>query len=316
MRYLQESRERAAAMIRAEVQRERQDTARKMRHYYLSCLQELLEDGGRGTGAEKKILNAASRLAAMAKVLETPVKNRSGNVYALTSGETNLPKAFGPVQKPALDQGRLQELSHNRPQEEVHRERPGDLTQRLMTTVRTTSVCSKPSGTTQDDCDSPKTSRQKPSPSHVNSSSVKSKSRDLFLQNSFLEEPPVREEKRVTDWSLSSNDSEFNVQIPRLFLSGRKVEQVKPFSVPGASDFDFGGFGGLTPDTSDLTVYNEIAKKTQNADGTTRTLTRQPTPGSESSKQSNVCPQQLFTELRHRQQDSGFESPFYQQKSQ
>uniref|UniRef100_A0A3Q3QF28 CEP152 CEP63 binding coiled coil domain-containing protein n=1 Tax=Monopterus albus TaxID=43700 RepID=A0A3Q3QF28_MONAL len=70
MRYLQESRERAAEMIRIEVQRERQHTARKMRHYYLTCLQELLEDSGKTT-AEKKIMNAARKLAAMAKVLET-----------------------------------------------------------------------------------------------------------------------------------------------------------------------------------------------------------------------------------------------------
>lgn len=76
LRYLQESRERAAEMIRTEVQRERQDTARKMRRYYLTCLQELLEDGGKSTGAEKKIMNAASKLAAMAKVLETPVKSK------------------------------------------------------------------------------------------------------------------------------------------------------------------------------------------------------------------------------------------------
>lgn len=50
MVYLQESRERAAEVIQVEVQRERRDTARKMRHYYLSCLQELLEDGGTSAG--------------------------------------------------------------------------------------------------------------------------------------------------------------------------------------------------------------------------------------------------------------------------
>lgn len=112
--YLQESRERAAAMLRAEVQRERQDTARKMRHYYLTCLQELLEDGGKNAGqeamivlkscacfimaphadccdvsvlcrAEKKIMNAASKLAAMAKVLETPIKSKSVKNLGLPS---------------------------------------------------------------------------------------------------------------------------------------------------------------------------------------------------------------------------------------
>ncbi|XP_051548227.1 centrosomal protein of 152 kDa-like isoform X3 [Myxocyprinus asiaticus] len=76
LRYLQESKERAAELIRAEVLRERQDTARRMRRYYLTCLQELLEDGCQTTGAEKKIINAASKLAAMAKVLETPVSKR------------------------------------------------------------------------------------------------------------------------------------------------------------------------------------------------------------------------------------------------
>ncbi|CAG05544.1 unnamed protein product, partial [Tetraodon nigroviridis] len=76
MLYLQESRERAAEMIRLEVQRERRDTARKMRYYYLSCLQELLQDGGQTTGAESKIMSTASKLAAMAKVLETPVKGK------------------------------------------------------------------------------------------------------------------------------------------------------------------------------------------------------------------------------------------------
>uniref|UniRef100_A0A4W5QKG3 CEP152 CEP63 binding coiled coil domain-containing protein n=1 Tax=Hucho hucho TaxID=62062 RepID=A0A4W5QKG3_9TELE len=50
LRYLKESKERAAEMIRVEVLRERQDTARKMRRYYLTCLQELLEDGGQATG--------------------------------------------------------------------------------------------------------------------------------------------------------------------------------------------------------------------------------------------------------------------------
>lgn len=53
LRYLQESKERAAELIRTEVLRERQDTARRMRRYYLTCLQELLEDGGQATGYEE-----------------------------------------------------------------------------------------------------------------------------------------------------------------------------------------------------------------------------------------------------------------------
>ncbi|MGH0118999.1 UNVERIFIED_CONTAM: hypothetical protein FKN15_003548, partial [Acipenser sinensis] len=86
LRYIQESKVRAAEMIRVEVLRERQETARKMRTYYLTCLQQLLEDGGKKEGAEKKIMNAASKLAAMAKVLETPAHNRKCNRKDVVTG--------------------------------------------------------------------------------------------------------------------------------------------------------------------------------------------------------------------------------------
>ncbi|NXY47329.1 CE152 protein, partial [Ceuthmochares aereus] len=71
--YIRESKERAAEMIKAEVLRERQETARKMRKYYLTCLQQLLTDNEKYEGAEKKIMSAASKLATMAKGLETPL---------------------------------------------------------------------------------------------------------------------------------------------------------------------------------------------------------------------------------------------------
>ncbi|XP_078283466.1 centrosomal protein of 152 kDa isoform X3 [Rhinoraja longicauda] len=74
--YIQESKVRAAEMIRTEVFRERQQTARKMRKYYLTCLHQLLIDGGKNEGADKRIMNAASKLAAMAKAIETPLQNR------------------------------------------------------------------------------------------------------------------------------------------------------------------------------------------------------------------------------------------------
>nr|XP_012297810.1 centrosomal protein of 152 kDa isoform X6 [Aotus nancymaae] len=76
LRYIQESKERAAEMVKAEVLRERQETARKMRKYYLVCLQQILQDDGK-EGAEKKIMNAASKLATMAKLLETPISSKS-----------------------------------------------------------------------------------------------------------------------------------------------------------------------------------------------------------------------------------------------
>ncbi|XP_036910483.1 centrosomal protein of 152 kDa isoform X2 [Sturnira hondurensis] len=77
LHYIRESKERAAEMVKAEVLRERQETTRKMRKYYLTCLQQILQDNGKQEGAEKKIMNAASKLATMAKLLETPVPNRS-----------------------------------------------------------------------------------------------------------------------------------------------------------------------------------------------------------------------------------------------
>ncbi|XP_006895387.1 PREDICTED: centrosomal protein of 152 kDa [Elephantulus edwardii] len=75
--YIQESKERAAEMVKAEVLRERQETARKMRKYYLICLQQILQDNGKQEGADKKIMNTASKLATMAKLLETPVSKRT-----------------------------------------------------------------------------------------------------------------------------------------------------------------------------------------------------------------------------------------------
>ncbi|KAL0968675.1 hypothetical protein UPYG_G00270060 [Umbra pygmaea] len=137
LRYLQESKERAAEMIRVEVLRERQDTARKMRRYYLTCLQELLEDGGRATGAEKKIINAASKLAAMAKVLETPTKrnvlrHRSpgsssqtqtpadrhpGNATGSGPGEAHQSPATGDAKTPRTSRGERRTLKTKVPSE-------------------------------------------------------------------------------------------------------------------------------------------------------------------------------------------------------
>uniref|UniRef100_A0A7N6BEV3 CEP152 CEP63 binding coiled coil domain-containing protein n=1 Tax=Anabas testudineus TaxID=64144 RepID=A0A7N6BEV3_ANATE len=294
LRYLQESRERAAEMIRMEVQRERQDTARKMRRYYLTCLQELLEDGGKTTGAEKKIMNAASKLAAMAKVLETPIKSKSGKNYSLPTD------CSIPVSTASADAGM-------KPQTSVH------------THLRSQKPLQKISPPSQVD---------------VFSVSVRSKSRELHLPGGFhnsvdnhldseqqgkyflTQEAPVRDEKQ-TDWSMTNSD--FSFQVPRLSYSGRKVEPVKPFSVSAALTSDFGDFGGLTPNVSDLTVYNEIAKKTPHADtldfpSAKMSGEREPTPGSEGEKQQAVCSRPLFSELRQRQQDSGFDSPFYQQK--
>ncbi|XP_055991348.1 centrosomal protein of 152 kDa [Sorex fumeus] len=82
LRYIQESRERAAEMVKAEVLRERQETSRKMRKYYLICLQQILHDNGKQEGAEKKIMNAASKLVTMAKLLETPTSKTAENAVS------------------------------------------------------------------------------------------------------------------------------------------------------------------------------------------------------------------------------------------
>lgn len=50
LRYIQESKERAAEMVKAEVLRERQKLRPKMRKYYLICLQQILQDDGRKKG--------------------------------------------------------------------------------------------------------------------------------------------------------------------------------------------------------------------------------------------------------------------------
>ncbi|XP_019124783.2 centrosomal protein of 152 kDa [Larimichthys crocea] len=351
LRYLQESRERAAEMIRMEVQRERQDTARKMRHYYLTCLQELLEDGGKTTGAEKKIMNAASKLAAMAKVLETPIKSKSGKNYSL---QTDCPLGRNAGFSKKLST--LTELPDIRPEDRSHREKiNADSEQKQSAAARTKPLShqdnaasgkeeapvdagQKPQTAASTHLRSNKPSQQMATPSQVDfvSGSVRSKNREMYLQGAdfskadnrrqtdaerqnkpfLIQEAPVREEKR-TDWSMSSSDSDTGFQVSRFSYSGRKVEPVKPFSVSAASASDSGEFGGLTPDVSDMTVYNEIAKttpRTQTLNYAQRSTHREPTPGSEAEQQRGVCSRPLFSELRQRQQDSGFDSPFYQQK--
>ncbi|XP_045893647.1 centrosomal protein of 152 kDa isoform X2 [Micropterus dolomieu] len=345
LRYLQESRERAAEMIRVEVQRERQDTVRKMRRYYLTCLQEILEDGGKTTGAEKKIMNAASKLAAMAKVLETPIKSKSGKNYSL---QTDCPP--GRHAGFTKNLSTLTELPDIRPEEGPHREKTcTDSEQKSTAEARTKPLsyqdisatgkeeASMDAGLKHQTATYTHLRSYKPqemaSPSQVDfvSSSVRSKSRELYLQGVdncldsgrqskpfLIQEAPVRDEKR-TDWSMTSSDSDTGLQVSTLSYLGKKVEPVKPFSVSAASASDLAEFGDLTPDVSDMTVYNEIAKKTPH----TQTLNfhhakmsthREPTPGSEGEKQHGVYSRPLFSELRQRQQDSGFDSPFYQQK--
>ncbi|KAM9854796.1 centrosomal protein of 152 kDa [Aulostomus maculatus] len=332
--YLQESRERAAEAIRVEVQKERQDTARKMRHYYLTCLQELLEDGGKTTGAEKKIMNAASKLAAMAKVLETPVKSKSQKNYSLPSFTPGRTAGFLKDTSPT-------DLLDVRPEERAQGEKtPAGFEQKPTSAVRAKPLIHQdisPSvlGASADAGTKPSDSQgasQQSSSSCL--ASVRGKSRELYLQGGesvsadnilnsvrqrkpFLtHEVPVRDDKR-TDWSMTSSDSDMSFKVPRLSHSGRKVEPVKPFSVSAASSSDFRDFGSFTPDTSNVTIYNEIASKTPHSQTSTfpkakMSTHREPTPGSEGDKLHGVCTRPQFSDLRQRQQDSGFDSPFNQ----
>ncbi|XP_033022854.1 centrosomal protein of 152 kDa isoform X5 [Lacerta agilis] len=99
LRYIHESKERAAEIIKAEVLRERQETARKMRKYYLICLQQLLIDDGKHDGPEKKIICAAGKLATMANILETPVRNASQSKVTHSAQPQNS-KLLSEVEKP------------------------------------------------------------------------------------------------------------------------------------------------------------------------------------------------------------------------
>ncbi|XP_061772893.1 centrosomal protein of 152 kDa isoform X2 [Nerophis ophidion] len=284
--YLQESRERAAEMIRTEVQRERQDTARKMRRYYLTCLHELLEDGGKTTGAENKIMNAASKLAAMAKVLETPIKNKSGNKHSLPASKTHF-------MNPSA------QLCDRRPKEKT-------LDLEHQTTLTRTKLVS------QQERNAPADAHVYPHKAPQVSSSgfapLGSKSRVVYLQGGEPDnqlEVPVRDEKRSI-WGLSSYDSD-SLHIPPL-----------SYSVSTGDASVLGEFGALTPVASDMTVYKKIAQKTPQtqtfASNAQMSSHREPTPGSEGEKQHGVCTRPLFSELRQRQQDSGFDSPFSQPK--
>lgn len=113
------------------------------------------------------------------------------------------------------------------------------------------------------------------------------------LNSPFLgQEAPVRDEKGA-GWSSDTGLS----RPPR-----RKEGPVTPFSVCDTEEF-----GRLSPDFSDVTLYNDIAQKSPGVQRKAASR-REPTPGSEG------CSGPLFSELRQHHQDSGFASPFYLQK--
>ncbi|XP_029392727.1 centrosomal protein of 152 kDa isoform X2 [Mus pahari] len=112
LRYIQESKGRAAEMVKAEVLRERQETARKMRNYYLSCLQQILQDNGKEDGAEKKIMSAASKLATMAELLGT-IAESDCRVRCTQAGHSALPLASEMLMD--VERSERSDVNHNIP---------------------------------------------------------------------------------------------------------------------------------------------------------------------------------------------------------
>ncbi|KAK2867413.1 hypothetical protein Q8A67_025530 [Cirrhinus molitorella] len=321
LRYLQESKERAAELIRTEVLRERQDTARRMRRYYLTCLQELLEDGGQTTGAEKKIINAASKLAAMAKVLETPVSKRK------LSRTQNLPGGSDKMDietsgSPAKVLGA--EAFKDGKDKRIHQ------IYNLMDT-NYTSVTSKQKGVKskaiEPDSLKPKetftvgqvtqkrTHFAHNSVARTPNVTLRKQSREMFMESFesgrtepssaqpfLIEEAPVRDDGQ-SDWSLTSNGSNF---INNIHLTSSYPEPGKPFSVNGGLDF-----GSSIGDNSDVTIYKEIVQPLSYSKPDDRRTNkhREPISGSEGHGVRKKCPKSLFSDLKVRQQDSGFDSP-------
>ncbi|XDV52723.1 hypothetical protein PO909_021400 [Leuciscus waleckii] len=339
LRYLQESKERAAELIRTEVLRERQDTARRMRRYYLTCLQELLDDGGQAAGAEKKIINAASKLAAMAKVLETPLAKRKLSRTQNSQGGSDKTDIGSPAKV-------LGAVIHGAEAHEDGKDKriyqiycPTD-TNYASVTAKQTGL--KPKGFEPDSLKSavicgskdPLTVGQVTQKhthfydSVFNSDvrtpniTLRKQSREMFMegfesgraepssavQSFLIEEAPVRDDGQ-SDWSLTSNGSNF---MNNIHLTSSYPEPGKPFSLNGPSlgGLDFGSSIG----DSDVTLYKEIvqppsySKPSVCVDRRTNKH-REPIPGSEGHGVWKMRPKSLFSELKVRQQDSGFDSP-------
>ncbi|XP_077067282.1 centrosomal protein of 152 kDa isoform X2 [Siphateles boraxobius] len=339
LRYLQESKERAAELIRTEVQRERQDTARRMRRYYLTCLQELLDDGGQAAGAEKKIINAASKLAAMAKVLETPVSKRKLSRTQNSQGGSDKTDIGSPAKVLGAALHRAEALKDDK-DKRIHQ--IYCLTDTNYTSMTAKQTAIKPKGFEPDSLKSAVICGSKDpltvglvtrKHTHFHDSvfnsdvttpniTLRKQSREMFMEGfesgraeppagkSFLiEEAPVRDDGQ-SDWSLTSNGSNF---INNILLTSSYPEPGKPFSLNGPS---LGGldFGSSIGDNSDVTIYKEIvqppsySKPSVCVDRRTNKH-REPIPGSEGHSVWKMRPKSLFSELKVRQQDSGFDSP-------
>lgn len=128
-------------------------------------------------------------------------------------------------------------------------------------------------------------------------------------QSFLIEEAPVRDDGQ-SDWSLTSNGSNF---MNHIHLTSSYPEPGKPFSINGPS---LGGsdFGSSIGDNVDVTIYKEIVQPESYSKPSTcvdrRTnKRREPIPGSEGHGFWKMHPKSIFSEMKVRQQDSGFDSP-------
>ncbi|XP_073687907.1 centrosomal protein of 152 kDa [Garra rufa] len=310
LRYLQESKERAAELIKTEVLRERQDTARRMRRYYLTCLQELLEDGGQTTGAEKKIINAASKLAAMAKVLETPVaKRKLSRTQNLQGGsdKTDIEVSGSPAKDKRIHQ--IYNLTDTSYTSMTAKQKglkpktiePDDLKPKDTFTVgQVTQKHFAQDSVFNTDVRTPNITLRKQSREMFMEGFESEKTEPPTVQPFLIEEAPVRDDGQ-SDWSLTSNGSNF---INNTHLTSSYPEFGKPFSVNCGLDF-----GSSIGDNSDVTIYKEIVQPPSYTKPNDRRTNKHRVPGSEGHGVRKKCPKSLFSELKVRQQDSGFDSP-------
>lgn len=113
-----------------------------------------------------------------------------------------------------------------------------------------------------------------------------------------IRETPVRDDGE-SDWS-SDTGSAAVARERRQFSPGQQQQEEE--------------FGRLTPDMSDLTVYNELATRPPASVPSAKRTCREPTPGSEGPRATGPGHKAVFSALRQSQQDSGFHSPFSHHK--
>ncbi|KAJ8249364.1 hypothetical protein GJAV_G00233980 [Gymnothorax javanicus] len=349
LRYLRESKERAAEMIRQEVLRERRDTARKMRRYYLSCLQELLQDAGASQGAERKIISAASRLAAMTKVLETPLsKRREGKTWAVQGPSmTKTSAAEDDAQKPVLSPSDLSQAGGR-----VLSSRQDSAGVRVSPSsgVKSETGAPKVNGT----CSPDRTTPPGETPCQDSLKPGKWKG----LEEDGFKAPPSCSMSRDVGVAGRTGDvtvSSVTLRTSRMDLSDRSLFQSKvcytaeACSQPsliketpvrdagGHSDWSAVSMGAhlthLFPNSqtgksiqldtssstsisdSDQDDFRTIAIPSKPSFGgvsrgsRSKPGPREPTPGSEGERFHRLCSKSLFSELKGGQQDSGFDSP-------